>query len=61
MLDLRIARDRPRVADECCDFVALHPRSYIGNRGWTERLRSRERVSEFVDFNDVWNVAASAD
>ena len=42
-------------------FVALHSRGYIGNGRRSERLRDGQRVSEFVDFNDVGNVAASAD
>ena len=42
-------------------FVALHSRGYIGNGRGRERLRNGKRVSEFVDFDDVGNVAASAD
>ncbi len=61
MLDLRIAGDRSRVAYKCRDLVALHSRGYIGNGRGTEWLRDRERVSEFVDFDDVGNVTASAD
>src|SRR5271166_6593254 len=61
MFDLWVAGNRPRIADECCDFVALHSRGYIGNRYWAKRLRNRERVSELVDFKYVGNVTASAD
>ena len=60
MFDLGIARNRARIADECRDFVALHSRGYIGNGRGSERLRNSECVSEFVDFNDVRNVTASA-
>ncbi len=61
MFNLGIAGNRSRIADECGDFVTLHSLGYIGNGGGSEGLRNRQRVSEFVDFDDVGNVAASAD
>jgi hypothetical protein len=61
MFDLGIARNRARIADERRDLVALHSRGYIRNGRGSKRLRNGQCVSEFVDFNDVGNVAASAD
>ena len=31
LLNLSIAADRACVADKCSDFIALHPRGYVGN------------------------------
>jgi hypothetical protein len=52
----------PRIADKCRDLVALHSRGYIiwdGRR--SEGLGNGQRIAEFVDFDDVRNVAAPAD
>ena len=59
LLDLRIARDRPPVANERRDRVALHPRHHIGRRRHRQRLRNHQRVAELVDFDDMRNVAAA--
>ena len=61
MFNLGIAGNRSRIADECGDFVTLHSLGYIGNGGGSEGLRNRQRASEFVDFDDVGNVAAPTD
>lgn len=61
MFDLRIAADRARAADKGSDFIALHSCGHVRDRCRCQRLRNGERVSEFVDLDDVRNVAASAD
>src|SRR6266852_4356647 len=61
MFDLRVAGDRSRIVDKRRDFVALHSRGYIGNGRGSEWLRNRQCVSEFVNFDNVGNVAALAD
>jgi len=61
MFDLGVTGNRPRIADKRRDFIALHSRRYIRNGRGSEGLWNSQRISELVDFDDVRNVAASAD
>ena len=61
MLYLRIAGDRTSAADKGRDFIALHSRGHVRKGRGSEGLRDCQRVSEFVDFNDVGDVAAATD
>jgi hypothetical protein len=59
MLGLRVAGDRAGIADVSRQFIALHSRGYVWQVRGAERLRNRQCVSKFVDFDDIRDVAAA--